>query len=615
LPLGREVAAYLDGEDLVAFDNQRFVAAPLPGSLKVRLHGESAFFIEQILEAIPDVDAGVAPGEDVDFEIYSGVAVPLAPTEPFIAIDSPGGAPGITPAGRVEDPIPTLVTDDPLLEDVDVSRIAIADAQVVEVEGGEVLLAAPGAPLIVRGETNGVDYFYIAFTLEQSNLPGNVAFPIIASRMVGELASTDGAATSLTVGDRVPVGSLGGAVVDPRGNRQTVPVGESAPATDQAGFWVVESTEQEPVVIAVNADTDESHLAPRTSLPGLRPAPEGAGDEGTNTAQVARSLLLWVVGALLVVLGVEYWVSRRTRGVSDRQWRWGTALRIFIVGLLVLSVIDPDFSRSDNSVTTVFVVDVSDSIGDSVSESRSWVEAAITDAGDGRWAVVEVGGDARVATPRGNLPYSGAADVDVTATNLARGLRLGESLLTGETRERLVLVSDGRSNTGDLSAEIDRLKALGVVVDVHTVEAAVGTDAAVATIDVPSEVNAGESFEAVVEILSTVSASGEVELLANGEVVGRQSASLEPGSNLVTFPVDAGEPGLQDLTARVQVSGDSTRQNDSTTTGVQVQGPASVLVIEGEEGEGQIIVDVLGSKGLVVETITMEELPGIQELS
>ncbi|HEX5696274.1 MAG TPA: VWA domain-containing protein, partial [Acidimicrobiia bacterium] len=61
LPLGQEVAAYLDGEDLVAFDNQRFVAAPLPGSLKVRVHGESAFFIEQILEAIPDVDAGVAP--------------------------------------------------------------------------------------------------------------------------------------------------------------------------------------------------------------------------------------------------------------------------------------------------------------------------------------------------------------------------------------------------------------------------------------------------------------------------------------------------------------------------------------------------------------------------
>jgi len=615
LPQGQRVAAYLDGEDLVAFDNQRFVAAPLPGSLKVRVHGEGAFFIEQLLLAIPDVDFEVARGEAVDFEVYAGTAVPLDPATPFIAVDAPGGAPGITPSGRIEDPIPTLVTDDPLLEDVDVSRIAIADAQVVAVESGEVLLAAPGAPLIVRGQANGVPFFYITFTLEQSNLPVNVAFPIVASRMVGELASADGAVESLTVGDQVPVGSKGGEVVDPRGNRQLVSIGESEPRSDQAGFWVLEREDQELVVIAVNADTTESHLAPVRALSGLRPAEVAAGD-GINTAEVARSLLPWVIAGLLVVLAIEYWVSRRARGVSNRQWKWGTALRLVIVGLLVLTLVDPIINLSNDSVTTVFVVDVSDSIGASVDEARSWVQAAITDADDGRWAVVEAGGDARVAAPLGVFPYSDRARVvDVTATNLARGLRLGESLLTGETKQRIVLVSDGRPNSGDLSAEIDRLKALGVVVDVHTVEAAVTTDAAVASIDVPNEVNEGETFSATVEVLSSVTAEGEIELLNDGEVVGSLAATLQPGSNLFTFPVDAGGPGLQELTARVEVSGDSTRQNDSTTTAVQVLGPASVLIIEGEDEEGRIIGDVLESRGLVVETIDLDALPGIQDLS
>jgi hypothetical protein len=273
LPLGQRVAAYLDGEDLVAFDNQRFVAAPLPGSLKVRVHGEDPFFIEELLSAIPDVDLAVAPGEEVDFEVYVGEAVPRQPTTPFIAIDAPGGAPGLTPAGRVTDPIPTLVTDDPLLEDVDVSRIAIADAQALTVESGEVLLAAPGAPLIVRGETGSIPFFYFAFTLEQSNLPVNVAFPIIGSRMVGELASAEGASEAMTVGERIPVGPLGGEVVDPRGTRQLVPLGESHPMADQAGFWVVQPTEEEPVLIAVNADTAETRLEPAGSRPPTRGAP------------------------------------------------------------------------------------------------------------------------------------------------------------------------------------------------------------------------------------------------------------------------------------------------------------------------------------------------------
>jgi len=57
LPGGSRVAAFLDGEDLLAFDNQRYVAAPVLGSLKARVHGESTFFVDQLLSAIADVDA------------------------------------------------------------------------------------------------------------------------------------------------------------------------------------------------------------------------------------------------------------------------------------------------------------------------------------------------------------------------------------------------------------------------------------------------------------------------------------------------------------------------------------------------------------------------------
>ena len=37
LPSGTRVAAFLDGEDLLAYDNQRYVGAPALGSLKARV--------------------------------------------------------------------------------------------------------------------------------------------------------------------------------------------------------------------------------------------------------------------------------------------------------------------------------------------------------------------------------------------------------------------------------------------------------------------------------------------------------------------------------------------------------------------------------------------------
>jgi Mg-chelatase subunit ChlD len=615
LPTGSRVAAYLDGEDLLAYDNQRYVGAPILGSLKARVHGESVFFIDQLLSSIPEVDIDVAPGEEVDFEIYAGTPLPAEPTTPFIAIDVPGGAPGVLPVGRIENPIPTLVANHPLLDDIDVSRLAVAEAQALDVTTGEVVLGAPGAPLIVASETNEVPFYYIAFTLEQSNLPIDIAFPIIGARMVGGLATAEGVAEALTVGDRVPVGATGGTVTDPRGNTALTSVGDSEPVADLSGFWTIQHLGAEPFDVAVNADVAESALEPVTALPDIRPAPD-TGPLVDATTTIARTLLPWVLAALLLVLALELYVGFKARGVPMRQWRIGLAVRGLIVALIVLAMVNPPFTSNSDEVTTVFVVDVSASMGEDAKDAaRAWVDSSLTDADGGQWAVVEFGSDARVGTPVGIEAYRRARGVEVDATNIARGLRLGESVLTGETRQRVVLVSDGRGNTGDLQAEIDRLKTLGLVVDVHTVTGLATTDAAVSGVDLPSSVNAGESFDVVVEVLSTVTGNGVVELSDDDGVIDSQGVSLDPGPNYVTFGVEAGDSGLQQFTAEVRLDGDAVDENNTHRAGVEVRGPASVILIEGEAGNGAILEDTLTARGLLVERVPVGEMPGLQEMS
>lgn len=615
LPLGQEVVAYLDGDDLIAFDNQRFVAAPVTSGLKARVHGESTFFIDQLLAAIPDVDLNVAPGEEVDFEIYLGVAVLPTITTPYIAVDVPGGVPGITPTGRTDDPIPTLVADDPLLRDIDVSRIAIADAQILAVENGEVLLGAPGAPLLVRGSNQGNPFFYLAFTLEQSNLPVNVAFPIIGARMVGELAAAEATTAAITVGDRVPLPEDAIRVTDPRGVAQNIDSSQPAPIADVGGFWRADVPDSQVLTIAVNSASSESRVKPVDQLDQIRSASRDDAADFAEAAVIAQSILPWVLIGLLVVLAFELLVSSRQVGVPKKQWRWGMVTRGFIVALILLALINPSLSFSNESVTTVFLVDTSESLGSSTQTARAWVQSAITEAGDNRWAVVEFGKDARVSTPVGQDDYFNEPSVDGTATNFARALRLGESLLDGSTKQRLVIVSDGRTNAGNLEDEIERLNALGMVVEVHTVSGELRTDAAIGTIDVPSFVNEGESYEASVEVLSSISSRGDLELLSDGEVIARETVDLVPGSNVFTYSIDASAPGLQDVTARIQIAGDEVDQNDQTMTAVEVRGPASVLIVEGSEGEGKIIKDALEARGLLVEATTTEDFPTINELS
>lgn len=614
LPGGSRVAAFLDGEDLLAFDNQRYVAAPVLGSLKARVHGESTFFVDQLLSAIPDVDTDVGIGEVVDFEIYVGSPVPAEPAVPFIAIDVPGGIPGVTPTGRTSDPIPTLVTNDPIFEDIDVARIAIAEAQILDVDGGEVLLGAPGAPLLVRGQVGETPYFYIGFTLEQSNLPINVAYPIIGARMVGQLATANAATAALTVGEAIPVGTQGGIVWDPRGSQTVLSSGDRAPVADQAGFWIMQSEGKEAIEIAVNADISESDLAPSEFLPELRATSTDAGDE-TVAATIARPLAPWVIGALFLLLAIELWVSRRSRGVSERQWKLGLVLRAAIAALLLLALVNPAIPRTSEAVTTVFLVDASASMGTSLESARAWVKSAMTEAENGQWATVEFGGDARVGTPMGTEPYRPARGVDGESTNFARGLRLAESVLTGETRQRIVLISDGRMNSGDLRSEIDRLKTVGITVDVHTISGEVRTDAALAGIDVPNSVNANEVFDATVEVLSTISGRATVELHDDKAMLDSRTIELTPGSNYVTFSVTAAPTGLQHLKARVLLPGDLVAENDETVNAVEVKGPASVLLIEGADADASSLAEVFEARGLVTEIVSVENTPGLQDLA
>src|SRR5690606_13428098 len=208
-----------------------------------------------------------------------------------------------------------------------------------------------------------------------------------------------------------------------------------------------------------------------------------------------------------------------------------------------------------------------------------------------------------------------ARDVDDQASNTPRGLRLAESLLTGETKQRIVLVSDGRTNAGDLQAELERLRALGVVVDVHTVEVAQSADAAVAGIDVPTGVNEGESFTATVEVVSTIAGSAVVELRDEGGTIETRQVDLEAGTNRFDFEVVAGEPGLQKLEASVRMTGDAVAANNTSSGAVQVSGPPGVLVVEGQPGNGSVLAGVLESAGIEVSVVDVGDLGGVDELS
>jgi Mg-chelatase subunit ChlD len=641
LPAGERVEALLDGDDLLAADNHAYAtAAPRP-RIKILLAGPEDVFLERLLAAIPGVTLERSetsrPAPGMDLVIYDRVAVPADPGAPWLAVAPPGGAPGLTVAGAVDQPAVALVrAEHPLLAGLDLSTVGIATAQQIKARpDDQVLVGSEETPLLIRGSRDGRAFAYLGFTLADSNLPLTVAFPVLADRLLTDLSGASAIPGDVRAGQPLPLPPGGAAVtvLRPGGTRVEVAPGGAPPLTDRTGFYRIqaggsgaspEGTGAKPeqpgvrgrpeIVVAVNAAAGESAIAPADKLP-LRPRPAAPGERAPRGE---ISLLRWVILVLAVVLAAEFLVSRRSRGVPRRQWRAGLVARTVIATCLLGALLGVSLPRGGGRVSTVFLVDASDSMGAGGKEAAlEWVRQAL--AGQPRATragVVLFGGDARVeASLADRVRLTDAAvQVDASRTNLAGALRLAGALLPADSRRRVVLVSDGRATDGDAALEARRLKDDGIDLDVHSVAAAEGPDAAVARIDSPGSAHKGESFTVRVTIASTKAGPARVTLQKDGAPVEERVVDLAVGETVIEFNQVAGDPGLSRYRVEIKAAGDTVSANDAGYAAVAVEGPAKVLVAEGTTGGGAALAAALRAGGLTVDVKKAAELPALDRL-
>jgi len=331
---------------------------------------------------------------------------------------------------------------------------------------------------------------------------------------------------------------------------------------------------------------------------------------------------------LLLLLLIPLWsiafLTRSARGPRVAAWRvWsGLALRTVILAALVLALAGIQLVRPASSMTTVFVLDSSDSISPA---ARARGEAYIQDAlrrmpeGD-QAAVVVFGSDALV-----ERPPSGDRELvrlrlapDATATDIARALRLGLATLPAGTNRRVILLSDGaetRQASGASALEVAaEAGALGVPVEtVSLAGPPAAGDAVVETIEAPATARDGQNVRLVVQVRSnptepSSTVNARLRLLRNRELVLDTTVELAPGVNRI--PLTAVAPrGFHTWEARIEALGDSVGANNVAFGFTEVRGPPRILLVEGAPGRAANLQAAMEAARLETEIVAPAGLP------
>jgi Ca-activated chloride channel family protein len=267
-----------------------------------------------------------------------------------------------------------------------------------------------------------------------------------------------------------------------------------------------------------------------------------------------------------------------------------SAFRLAVMATLIAAAFRPSISRFDSRICTVYVVDHSASIPDAVlNQARDAVQQGLDSKGANLVKLILFAAQPQLV----NLPPGQTVvppllrpenPEDGMASNPAAALRLSYGLCPQDHLKRVVLITDGNENRGDLAAEVASAADFGVRLDVVEIPFEPEPEVLVRGLEFPDNIETGEPFTAVAEIFSNRATTIRYDLIQNGlrDVSGRK-VTLEPGNNRVEIRAEVYEPGFRKFEFEISPdSADRFSENNRYVKTITVEGRPRVLYVEGE---------------------------------
>jgi Ca-activated chloride channel family protein len=208
--------------------------------------------------------------------------------------------------------------DDPLMQAVDWSGVHVLKArQVTPPAWARVLVESQGGPLVFAGETGGRRIAVLTFDLHDSDLPLQVAYPILMANLINYLAPGQAfsAPDGLRPGDSLTIKPGGGdraiAIDDPQGVRYAAAAASGGVVfadTHTLGVYTVLSNQAVLGSFAVNLFTPgESDIRPAQVIRIGRSDVTASAKEAVGQFEFWP----WVAALALALLLLEWWVYHR----------------------------------------------------------------------------------------------------------------------------------------------------------------------------------------------------------------------------------------------------------------------------------------------------------------
>ncbi|MCP4592844.1 MAG: VWA domain-containing protein [bacterium] len=321
---------------------------------------------------------------------------------------------------------------------------------------------------------------------------------------------------------------------------------------------------------------------------------------------------LWL-GLLIPVLVL---VSMRSlAGLDPLRRVLAVTVRSLVILVLAMALARIVKVTRNDDLTVLFLMDRSNSVDKLQREVEQYIyEVSQKAQPDDRVGLIDFASGAYLE----QLPMRGGYSEQLLGrlptipnpdrTDIASAIRLAMAMFPHDSGKRIVLISDGNDNMGDVLAEAQRARADGVVIDVVPLWYRHDNEIYFDRLMAPSYAGKGEQIPLRMLIHSRKRARGRIYLAHNGREVPLPEAysrvELQPGNNSFIIKLSVNTTGPQRFTAEFYPEGehmDEMTANNRATTFSVVPGKRRALVLTMNADHDEPLLDALHKENVLAE--------------
>ncbi|GAB6169839.1 VWA domain-containing protein [Clostridium carnis] len=286
--------------------------------------------------------------------------------------------------------------------------------------------------------------------------------------------------------------------------------------------------------------------------------------------------------------------------------------RIVIFTLLVLSLGNITLNIKGRNISTVFLLDVSESMGDFKESGEIFINNALEKMPKGNKAGVIIFGDTtkvdKVLDKKKEYKTLNEKPI-ITATNIQEAIEASLTLFDKGASKRIVLITDGEENQGDILKTIPLISEQKIDFKVSKVTGEKGNEIYVDNVKIPDNISIGEEFSVLINLESNYQTKAKLILFSGRDKVGEQEVQIQKGKNSFVFKDKQKSGGFKGYRVLVEADGDTSKINNEFSAFTNVVDKPNILIINGINGDSTALEQILTTSGANIKKISPNSAP------